>query len=84
MNKPKYEFDYQKLFGRMKAYRFSQHKLAQAIGVSDGTMSVKLKDKPFTQDEIKSICKVLEIPDKEMASYFFKVKVQKTEQKQFV
>lgn len=84
MSKPKYEFDYENLFGRMKANRFSQRKLAEAIGISEGSMSIKLKGKPFTQDEIKSMCKVLQIPDSEMATYFFKVKVQKTEQKQYV
>lgn len=75
-----YNFDYQKLFGRMKSMGFSQRKLAHKIGISEGSMSIKLREKPFSQNEIKNICKVLNIPDSEMVAYFFTDKVQKTEQ----
>ncbi|MFT9455733.1 MAG: DUF739 family protein [Liquorilactobacillus hordei] len=82
MEKLEYKFDYEKLFGRMKVYRYSQKALAQSIGISNGSMSVKLNGKPFSQNEIKSICRTLDIEDEEIASYFFKVNVQKTERKQ--
>ncbi|CAK1254609.1 MULTISPECIES: DUF739 family protein [Fructobacillus] len=74
------KFNYERLYGRMKSKGFNQSSLARKIGISAGTMTNKLKGQPFKQDEILNICNVLDIADEDMSSYFFTIKVQKTEQ----
>ena len=73
------KFDYERLYGRMKSKGFNQSSLARTIGISPSSLTNKLKGVPFRQDEMMKICETLEIDDKELASYFFTVKVQKTE-----
>lgn len=74
------KFDYERLYGRMKSKGFNQSSLAREIGISPASLTNKLKGTPFRQDEMMNICKVLDIGDEEMATYFFTVNVQKTEQ----
>lgn len=76
------KFDYERLYGRMKSKGFNQSSLARKIGISPATLTNKLKGVPFRQDEMMNICKALEIDDTKIATYFFTVKVQKTERKQ--
>ena len=72
------QFDYSKLLGRLKEYGVTQAALATFLGISASTLSLKLNNKAaFSQDEIRSICELLEIPDDQIGIYFFKEKVQK-------
>ncbi|MCT3055136.1 DUF739 family protein [Leuconostoc citreum] len=76
------KFDYERLYGRMKSNGYNQSSLAREIGISPASLTNKLKGVPFRQDEMLNICKALNIDDKEMATYFFTIKVQKTERNQ--
>ncbi len=68
------KFNYSKLLGRMRECGFTQAALAVAIGVNKGTLCAKLNNQYyFTQSEIIAICKVLNIPHKEIPTYFFAV-----------
>lgn len=73
------EFDYSKLLGRIREYGYTQETLAKEIGVTESSMSLKLNNKaPFKQIEIRLICKILRIADREIGAYFFVPKVRKT------
>ena len=68
------KFNYSKLLGRIRECGFTQADLADAIGISKVTLSAKLNNQYyFTQGEIIAICKVLNIPHKEIPLYFFAV-----------
>lgn len=68
------KFNYSKLLGRIRECGFTQETLATAIGISKGTLSAKLNNQYFfTQGEMIAICKVLNIPHKEIPLYFFAV-----------
>ena len=70
------KFDYSKLLGRMKECGYTQERLAQAIGISVGTMSQKLNNKAhFYHPEIQKICEVLNITGKDVYVIFFTLKV---------
>jgi transcriptional regulator with XRE-family HTH domain len=65
---------YPKLLGRIKECGLTQERLADAIGKNKGTLSTKLNGRyPFTAKEIDDICRVLNIPNSEIGSYFFAV-----------
>ena len=65
-------FIYNKLLGRIKEKYSSNKNLAEKIGISERTLSLKLNSKiDFKQSEIEKICELLEIPDEEISSYFF-------------
>ena len=68
------KFNYSKLLGRIRECEYTQAALADAIGISKVTLSAKLNNQYyFTQGEIIAICKVLNIPHKEIPLYFFAV-----------
>lgn len=68
--------DYHRLLGAAKAQSLTQKQLAQAVGVTESTMSLKLRGKyPFTSREIRGIVECLHIPPEEIGSYFFTPKV---------
>ena len=68
------KFNFTKLLGRMKEYGYTQEQLAKAIGISEATLNLKLKNKSrFRSDEMLAICKVLSIPTSEINEYFFAV-----------
>ena len=68
------KFNYAKLLGRMKECGFTQAQLAKAIGVNKATLSGKLNNHfSFSQEEILSICKVLNISVCEISDYFYAV-----------
>ena len=70
------QFDYSKLLGRIREFGYTQEGLAEEIGISKATMSLKLNNKAFfTQPEIEKIRKVLRIPQEETGAYFFTPKV---------
>jgi DNA-binding Xre family transcriptional regulator len=74
----KMEFDYSKLLGRIKECGHTQEALAKEIGITESSMSLKLNDKArFKQIEIRAICKILDIQDNEIGSYFFAQRVRK-------
>lgn len=65
-------YNYAPLLGRIKECGFSQAKLAEAIGINVCTLSGKFNGKSsFTQKDIDSICKVLDISNTEIGKYFF-------------
>lgn len=71
-------FDYSKLLGRLKELGYTQEILADEIGISESTMSLKLNNRAvFTQAEIMRICRALAIPNQQIGVYFFTLKVQK-------
>lgn len=72
------QFDYSKLLGRIKELGYTQEDLADEIGISESTMSLKLNNRAvFTQPEIVRIRRALAIPNHQIGVYFFTPKVQK-------
>ena len=71
-------FNYSKLLGRMKENGYTQERLAQALGISVGTMSQKLNNKAhFYQPEILKMCELLNIAGEEVCAIFFTPEVEK-------
>lgn len=70
-------YDYNKLIGRI-IEKFSTRKaFAIEMGMSEHTLSEKLNGKiSWKQSEISLACKLLDIADYEIPSYFFTMKVQ--------
>ena len=63
-------YNYSKLLGRIKEKGFTLEALAKKIGLNVSTLSKKLNNKSeFHQDEIKKICRVIEMCD--IGTYFF-------------
>ena len=66
------KYNYSKLLGRIKERGFTQEQLAKAIGKNKGTLSAKINGQfAFTAKEIDDICKVLDISNDEIGTYFF-------------
>lgn len=73
----KITYDFSKLRGKVKEKLGSQALFAMKIGWSERTASLKLNGKKeWKQREIVKACKVLSIPEREISTYFFTVKVQ--------
>ena len=69
-------FNYSRLRGRIIEKYGTVGNFANAIKMSDGTMSSRLSCKSyFSQDEIVTICRMLDIGFYEIDDYFFTVKV---------
>ena len=69
-------FDYSKLKGRIVEKYGSQLNFADAYGISENTLSLKMSNKiRFTSDDIIVISDMLDIPKNEIGSYFFTKKV---------
>lgn len=65
-------FGYRKLKGRIIEMYGSQGEFARHLGVSEVTISNKLRGvTQFSQDDIISWCDALEVPLKEAGDYFF-------------
>ena len=70
-------FDYSKLSGLIVQRCDTRANFAKAIGLSERTVSLKMTGKiQWKQNEICKACQVLEIPEQDIPSYFFNVKVQ--------
>lgn len=70
-------YDYSKLLGRIIEKFNTQSAFANAMGISERTLSLKLNNRvPFKQTEIQYACKLLDIEVDEIPSYFFTMKVQ--------
>ena len=66
------QFDYSKLLGRVKEFGYTQEGLAEEIGLTKATMSLKLNNKAyFTQPEIEKIREILCIAREDIGLYFF-------------
>jgi transcriptional regulator with XRE-family HTH domain len=67
-----YDFKYAKLRGRITEKFSTESRFAEALGVSLVIVSRKLKGKVgFSSKDILKWCEVLEIPLKEVGTYFF-------------
>jgi hypothetical protein len=72
-------FDYSKLIGRIVEKFGTRRAFAEAIGISENSMSQKLSNKmAITTDDIKEWCKpeFLDINCDKIGVYFFTLKVQ--------
>lgn len=70
-------YDYSKLIGRIIEKYSSQSNFANAMNLSEHSISLKLNCKVgWKQREISEACNLLKIPVKEISDYFFKEKVQ--------
>ena len=69
---------YGKLLGRIREKGFTQEQLANLVGMTPGTMSMKLNNQAyFKQKEIIEISDALDIPYSEIGEYFFVREVRK-------
>ncbi len=70
-------YDYRKLLGRIVEVYGTQYSFAEAMGLSEHSLSVKLNNRRnFKQTEIKKACELLNIAPAEMSDYFFTTEVQ--------
>lgn len=71
-------FDYSKLRGRIKEKYETQAAFAKDLGISERTLSLKMRGKrAWTQGEIDRAIFLLELSEKDIPEYFFTKKVQK-------
>ena len=65
-------FNYSKLLGRIKEKMGTQGAMAELMGISEKTLSMKLNNKlAWKQTEILKACEVLGIPSEDVYLYFF-------------
>lgn len=65
-------YNYSKLLGRITEKIGTQSNFAEAIGLSERSVSLKLNGKVgWKQNEIAKICEVLEIEPNDIPAYFF-------------
>ena len=72
-------FDYSKLIGRIIEKFGTRRAFAEAVGISENSMSQKLSHKmAITTEDIKKWClpEFLDIPCEEIGFYFFALQVQ--------
>lgn len=70
-------FDYSKLRGRIVEKFGSQQKFAEAMGMSERTLSLKINGKrSWKQPEILEVVKKLGLTEEDIQDYFFTLKVQ--------
>ena len=70
-------FNYSKLKGRIVEKLGSNKKLAELIGLSEHSLSLKINNQvEFRQSEIFKICEVLDIDSNAIKDYFFECNVQ--------
>lgn len=69
-------FDYSKLRGKIKEVFGTQDHFANAMGMSNTSVSLKLNNqREWTQREIDKAAKLLRIEDNEITLYFFTLEV---------
>ena len=72
-------FDFSKLRGRIKEQFGSEKAFAEAMSMVQGTLSARLNNKiKFDSEEIVLAAQLLDIPDEEIGTYFFKPKFEKS------
>ncbi len=75
-------FWYGKLRGRIIEKYGSNKAFAEAMGISEASVSSKLSNgASFFQSQITKACYLLDIPKEEVGAYFFTEDVQKSEQR---
>lgn len=68
------KFNHSKLLGRIRECGYTQKSLADAIKMSNGTLSVKLNNGScFNSEEMIKIASVLDISPCDFGEYFFKL-----------
>ncbi len=73
-------FKYDKLIGKIIEKYKTRGNFAEALGISERSLSLKLNSKvPFTQPEILKACSLLSIDNAEINLYFFTAIVQEVE-----
>ena len=73
-------FDYRKLRGKIKEVFGTQDNFAKALGIGRVSLSQRLNNYlDFSQREINKACILLNISKEEIPTYFFTIKVQKSE-----
>lgn len=71
------QYDYRKLLGKITEVMGTQAKFAEALGLSEHTVSKKLNGLvEFRQREIAKACEILSIEPEDIPQYFFALKVQ--------
>ena len=71
--------DYSKLLGRITEKFGTQAEFANAMGVSERSISLKLNNKVSWKDnEISKAVEILEVNPKDIPAYFFKYKVHES------
>ena len=74
-------FDYSKLSGRIREKFGSQKEFAKKMGISEGSMSLKLTNVHyFSQAEIRKAVQLLEVEPGAVTEYFFTPRVKKSKQ----
>ena len=70
-------FNYSKLRGKIKEKYSTQESFANAVGISNSSLSLKLNNNgQFSQYEIEKLCNTLDIPKNQIVAYFFTTEVQ--------
>lgn len=70
-------YDYSKLLGLITEKYRSQQMFGKAMNLSTRSISLKLNGKVgWKQKEISKACNLLGIPEKQISTYFFALKVQ--------
>ena len=70
-------FNYSKLIGKIVEVFGSQQRFAEAMSLSERTVSLKLNSKvEWKQTEMHKACTLLGIADAEIPAYFFTAQVQ--------
>ena len=70
-------FDYNKLRGRIVEKFGNQSEFANAMGLSERTISLKINGKrPWKQEEILKAIQILGLTDDDIQDYFFTLTVQ--------
>lgn len=65
-------YNYSKLLGRITEIFGTQYRFAEAMDISEHTISAKLNGKSeWKQPEIVKACRLLNIPTREIHAYFF-------------
>lgn len=69
-------FNFNKLRGKIIEKYGSQAEFSKVLGISQNTLSKKMNNKArFSSDDIVKIKELLNIPNDEVNSYFFDIKV---------
>lgn len=72
------EFNYSKLKGKIRELDMTQREYAQAIGITERTLNLRLHNKRlFKQDEIIKTMELFNEPVENIHIYFFTQKVAK-------
>lgn len=74
------EFNYDKLSGRIIEMFGTRYKFAEAMGWSERTLSLKMSgNRPWKQPDICKAIELLNLTERDIAIYFFTLKVQNNE-----